>query len=213
MANVGIIIQARLSSTRLPRKTEKPFTDNLSLLEACVSRAKKSGYPCIVAAPDDEKHEEYWKSFRACELRFGDPQNLLRRYLSVGKSAGFDVLVRLTGDNPFMSWEVAVETVNFLLAHHLEYVTSKGDDGAWLPLGIGCEVFTTQGLEKVVDEADPMKFEHVSESFLGREDIRSAVLFQPFEWLTLASRHFSLTVDTPSQFLMAKMCIGSGPWK
>jgi spore coat polysaccharide biosynthesis protein SpsF len=201
MDRFGIVIQARLGSTRFPRKIEKQDASGNSILELCVEQAK--GLPhadVVVCAPEDEKNEAFWRNFSACPVFYGSHGNVLERYNGALQHFGFHEGVRLTADNPYLSPNAIVNTVQFLREHGLDYVSSKRDDGAMLPYGVGCEAFTAAALQRVAASKDAVHQEHVSEAFLECENTRTAVLFRPLPFCTARTKELAITIDYPEQF-------------
>ena len=65
MENVYIAIQARLGSTRLPKKISLPIGDYNSIVEAVATKWKKiSNYPVYILAPELEKNDIFWKKIK-----------------------------------------------------------------------------------------------------------------------------------------------------
>lgn len=200
MERFGVIIQARLGSSRFPRKIAKRNAQGKSILELCVARAQQlQAADVVVCAPDDERNDPFWQEFSSCAVFYGSHHNVLDRYAKTVAHFGFRDAVRLTADNPYLSLTAIANTVDYLRAHELEYVSSKRDDGAMLPFGVGCEVFTAAGLAKVADSNDPVHQEHVSEAFLERDDTRTAILFRPLDFCTVRTKDLTITIDHPEQ--------------
>ena len=200
MERFGIIIQARLGSSRFPRKIAKRNAQGKSILELCVERAKcVEAATVVVCAPEDERNDPFWREFTACAVFYGSHHNVLDRYARTVEHFGFREAVRLTADNPYLSLTTIINTVAFLRENALEYVSSKRDDGALLPFGVGCEAFTAAGLVKVAGSSDPVHQEHVSEAFLERDDTRTAILFRPLEFCAARTKDLTITIDYPEQ--------------
>jgi spore coat polysaccharide biosynthesis protein SpsF (cytidylyltransferase family) len=204
MDRFGIIIQARLGSKRYPRKiTEK--IGSLSMVEFCVTRALEvPNTHVVVCAPDDESNQPFWTNFNTCSVVYGSHNNVLQRYLKAALSQEFDVIVRLTADNPYFSKRTIEEAIVFLQKNNLDYVSAKRDDGAWLPFGVGCEVFSLEALKLVSGSHDLTHQEHVSEAFLEHSETRCGILFKPLEFCSPRTKDFSLTFDYPEQMALLR---------
>ena len=204
MDRFGIIIQARLGSTRYPNKIAEMLGAQ-SMLEFCVTRALEiQNGIVVVCAPEDEKDQPFWKLFELCSVVYGSHNNLLQRYLKAADICSLDIVVRLTADNPFFSKRAIQEAVNYLKINSLDYVSSKRDDGAWLPYGVGCEVFTLNALKKVSESKDLIHQEHVSEAFLDHMGMRCGILFKPLDLCSQETKELSLTVDHPEQLALIR---------
>ncbi|MDA8928125.1 hypothetical protein N9I87_02730 [Gammaproteobacteria bacterium] len=202
MDRFGIIIQARLGSTRYPNKISE-LLGAKSMLEFCVTRALEiPNSIVVVCSPEDEKDHPFWKLFELCSVVYGSHNNLLQRYLKAAESFSLDIVVRLTADNPFFSKRTIKEAVDYLQINGLDYVSAKRDDGAWLPYGVGCEVFTLNALKTVSESKDLSHQEHVSEAFLDHLGMRCGILFKPLDLCSQETKELSLTVDYPEQLAL-----------
>ena len=102
MPKVVAIIQARLGSTRLPRKVLS-YIDGLTALEWVVRAAKavKLVDQVIVATPDVEI-AGFCNAIIGVDYWIGPEDNVLKRFKDAAEFAGADVVVRLTSDCPFL---------------------------------------------------------------------------------------------------------------
>lgn len=202
MVTVGAIIQVRLGSTRLPNKAllPLPFGHGPALLEHVVQRVSATpGLAKVVVATTDQPADDAIQLF--CErheiaLYRGSTDNVLKRFVDAAKANGIDVVVRLTGDNPFIS----PDTIAFALQQHqtagVDYTITKG-----LPLGTNIEVVALSALERAAKEAtEAADKEHVT-PFVRREEgfMRQALkMNSPLSSLRL-------TVDYPSDYALAAL--------
>ena len=83
MSKVVVIVQARLTSKRLPGKILKKVHDK-TILEHCVDRAKlaRSGHQVVVAIPDTKENKdlENFCISKGIEFCSGPEQNVIQRY-------------------------------------------------------------------------------------------------------------------------------------
>ena len=195
---LGIIIQARMGSNRLPGKILKPIGDKL-LLEHILFRLTKlkSEAVIIVATSTEGKDDEVDQFCGEKNVRCfrGSEENVLERYYLCAKQFGFDEIIRLTADNPFVDIEEIDRLIDLFRKEKADYAESFGN----LPCGIGAEIFTFAALEKDYNESSmPHHFEHVNEYILENPD--------KFKTVTLTvsdSKNRSdirLTVDTQEDY-------------
>src|SRR3989338_5240032 len=118
-ARVGVIIACRMKSTRLKHKAILPI-QGLASIERCILNAKKikSADEIILATstlPDDQILKKFALKHK---IRFfaGDPEDVILRYLGVAEKYKLDITIRVTGDCPIVSYEMA----EFLLQRHFE---------------------------------------------------------------------------------------------
>lgn len=108
-----MVVQARLGSTRLPRKVLADIGGR-TLLERVVDRASLIGYPVCVAIPPDVElallcAENEWTYVEGSET------DVLGRYADAARALRADHVVRVTADCPFLDVEAARWTVEW---HH-----------------------------------------------------------------------------------------------
>lgn len=166
----GIIIQARCGSTRLPGKVLKVIHDR-TLLDHIIDRLKTLREEAVVVIatstlPGDDRIEQFCREKGVLCFR-GSESNVLSRYYECARERGFDHIVRLTADNPF----VDVEEVDRLIAFHIESGNDFTESFSQLPIGVGAEIFSFPALEEDMRRAGmPHHFEHVDEYILENMD-------------------------------------------
>jgi spore coat polysaccharide biosynthesis protein SpsF len=196
--DIGLILQARMGSTRLPGKILLPL-GRQPLLDYILVRLRRLRHPALTVvatsdAPGDEAVAQLCATGAVACFR-GSEHNVLDRYYQCARHYGFRHIVRLTGDNPFLD----VEEVDNLIALHL----ARGSDFAHsfpaLPVGCGSEIFTFAALEKSWREGTaPHHLEHVDEYMLEHPALFNTVLLR-----VNADKHqpeVRLTVDTPEDY-------------
>lgn len=196
--NVGIIIQARMNSTRLPGKIMKKIGTK-TILEHIFYRIAflKHGAKTVVAttiSPKDDIVERLCSDKKIYCFR-GSEKNVLGRYYLCAKEYRFRNIIRLTGDNPFTD----IEELDNLIDLHFKTGADYTNSLESLPEGMGAEIFTFSALEKSYsDGKDAHHIEHVNEYILENPSIfKIAVLKAP----PAKSRHdIRLTIDTKEDY-------------
>lgn len=161
---VGAIIQARMSSTRLPGKVLKflPFDSDITVLEQVIRRTKKSNLidEIIVATTTEPQDDDIVKIAEKEGISWfrGSEYNVLERYYLAAKDSKLDIILRITSDCPCLEWNIMDEVIGKLLKNNLDYVGSGG-----YPRGCGdLECFTFSSLETAYREASQeFEREHV----------------------------------------------------
>jgi len=198
---LGLVLQARMGSTRLPGKVLKPIAGR-TLLEHVFERAAAVRRPCklVVATStlrqDDAVEALCRKAGVGCFR--GDESDVLARYLGCAESLGLDPVVRLTGDNPFTDVEELERLIDLRSGSGCDFAHSfKG-----LPIGVGAEIFTLAALRASAKEGlEPHHREHVDEFLLEHpERFRTLELETPSDKRRPAVR---LTVDTDEDYRRA----------
>ena len=157
------IVQARLTSTRLPDKVLMSLgSDDLSILEHVYNRLSVSSKidEIVFAIPDAASNnklfdfliENHISAFR------GDEDNVLNRFYQCAKKYPAPIIIRATCDNPLVDWNIANQAISLLIESGADYILTKG-----FPLGSSVEIMTFQALEKAfINASKEAEFEHVT---------------------------------------------------
>ncbi|CAH6889776.1 conserved hypothetical protein [Vibrio chagasii] len=203
MSKVYVGIQARLGSTRLPKKTSMPFGDCDSLIEYVYSQWQKKlpNYHIVILAPRGECEDPFWVKINSiCEVFYGDDNNLLKRYSDFAEAYDASIIVRATGDNPFVHKELVLMSLDAYSVEGVEYLSSKSDDGCNVPQGLGVEVFSIEALKRVSASTDECEQEHVSEAFTNSQLVECGYLTDPFKAGSMKLSETCLTLDHLHQY-------------
>lgn len=167
----GIVIQARMGSTRLFGKILKDY-EGKTLLGHILYRLEQrvmADTEIVVATsvlPADDVVEAFCKS-KSVKCFRGDEQNVLSRYYECAKQNHYDDVVRMTGDNPFPD----IDELNRLIAYHKERKMDFSENFSVLPIGVGMEIFTFGALrDSMMQACLPKHFEHADEYVLDHAD-------------------------------------------
>lgn len=158
-------IQARLGSTRYPNKILKQIPQNgMTLLEHIHSRLNQvlEKEQIIFLIPSEDHFLKEYLQERSFLYFEGDLNNVRKRYIDAATYFQANVILRLTGDNPFVDTK-AIETI--VEAWKLSYYFNKKIDLMYyspLPLGMGIESFSKEALENNSYIMEERHFEHVS---------------------------------------------------
>lgn len=139
------IIQARLSSRRLPGKALLDV-EGQPLLLRVVERARKITRvdKVVVTAPHNERALHEWCFENMVPLVVGDPADVLRRYATAARVESADVIVRLTGDCPCLDPAIS----GAVLAAYLRDEPLIADNLSPGADGFDTEVFSRATLEE-----------------------------------------------------------------
>ncbi len=143
---VVLIVQCRLSSTRLPRKALLPL-GGFSILEWVLASMKKVPCDAYYLAVDSESAPELEFAAKKCGWNFfaGSKEDVLDRFCKTIEVSKADIVVRATADNPFLFYDAASELLEEYkkrkASSSVDYITWTG-----LPHGSGIEIFSAQAL-------------------------------------------------------------------
>ena len=201
---VGVIIQARMGSSRLPGKTMKHICGK-PLLYYSVYKALQSKYTdkVIVATSDKEQDDtiEKWCKENNIHCFRGSEQDVLKRYYDSAEESNLDVIVRATADNPFIDPKIIDLFILTLESYGADYVTMRHKTNTW-PYGLDVEVLNMKSLRKAKEVAIlPEHREHVTLYIKENEmDFKVKEIFYPEDLSKIR-----LTVDLPEDFTRANI--------
>ncbi len=166
-----VIVQCRLSSTRLPRKALLPLGGK-SLLEWTLAAMKKVKADAYYLATDVDSAQELEPIAKSSGYSFfaGSKDDVLDRFLKTIELSKADVVVRATADNPFLFYDAASSLLDEYREREkggsVDYITWTG-----LPHGSGVEIFNARSLQAAAAETDaPYDHEHVGPALYNHAD-------------------------------------------
>ena len=194
---VGFIIQARMNSSRLPNKVlmNIPPGSGKPIIQWIADELKKSKFAgkTIIATSVNSENDpivEYCRSNNIGCFR-GDEENVLSRFFEIEKKEHFDVIVRLTGDNPIVDVSILDMTIQFHLENNYDYTKTEG-----LPLGMNFEIVSSSAIldmqNQVLSNNDK---EHVT-LFIKNNDFYKKGVYIPVSNSSVSG--LRLTIDYPS---------------
>lgn len=197
--NIGIIIQARMTSRRFPGKSmalllEKPVIQWTMERAKQIRIPKKAVSEIILAVPDTAESEPMIALADSIGISnfCGSETNVLKRYYDAARFFKFDIVMRLTGDCPFIDPVVCSGVLQLLLWRRLDY-TSNVFPKRTFQKGLDCECFTFDALEAAYKLADQMyDYEHVTSWMQRTEEVKKGNYAQKID-----VSHVNLCVDEP----------------
>jgi spore coat polysaccharide biosynthesis protein SpsF len=154
-ASIFIIIQARMTSSRLPGKVLLPLCGK-TVLEVMIERLSPFRDNIIIATTNDGSEKPIMDLCNRAGVRYyrGDTQNVLSRYYGAACKFGAepdDIIVRCTSDCPIIDHRVTSEAIHYFKEQNFEYVVA-GQEGGF-PRGFDTEVFTFAQLAAAAQNA------------------------------------------------------------
>jgi spore coat polysaccharide biosynthesis protein SpsF len=201
------LLQARMSSTRLPGKVMRPLL-GAPMIDRQLERLARSRRidRLAVATSDDPSDDALAAHLEAAGVLVhrGALHDVLGRLAGAAEALGpADHVVRLTADCPLTDWRVIDAVIELHVAGGHDY--SSCDLDRTFPHGLDVEVMSSAALQAAAREAsDPAEREHVT-LFLYRRPERFSLgsLTQAVD----QSRH-RWTVDTPADFAFVERVYG-----
>jgi spore coat polysaccharide biosynthesis protein SpsF len=202
---VGAIIQARMTSTRLPGKVarELPYGSGVTVLEQVVRRLKRCRAVdrVVVATTTDKADSGLAGLARKAGAGFfrGSREDVLSRYLGAAKKYRCGVIVRITSDCPC----VDPRLVDSLVRAHLKSGADYTSNVVTLtyPDGYDVEVLNLAALERAHAMARPgTDREHVTSYLRGNPGVfKLNSVEAPAEYRRPDLR---ITLDTPEDYAL-----------
>ena len=194
------IIQARMSSSRLPGKVLMPLA-NKPVLWHVVERIKacKTISEVVVATSTDKTDDavEAWCQGAGVSCYRGSLNDVLDRYYQAAKLHKADTVLRITADCPAVDPTVVDEVVQAYLAGEYEFYGLAGE----FPDGLDCTVFAFTALERAWKEATlPSEREHVGPYIEKHPEIFKSGALKKFTGLS----HHRWTLDEPRDYEFLK---------
>jgi spore coat polysaccharide biosynthesis protein SpsF (cytidylyltransferase family) len=163
--NTGVIVQARMGSTRLPGKVMADL-GGLPAIARVLRRVKRiPGVGPVILATSDRSEDGVVAGVATDEgvLGYrGDPYDVLNRYVGAAEAFDLDVIVRVTGDCPMLDPTLAGRVVEAF--HRGTYDYYSNVHPATYPDGLDVEVVTRRALLSAWNRAKGVHREHVTSS-------------------------------------------------
>lgn len=195
-----MIVQARMTSTRLPGKVMLPVLGRplLSFQIERLNRVTRCDQLCIAVTenPEDDKIVELCGREGVSVFR-GSEDDVLSRYLGAAKMCHADVVVRATSDCPLIDPEICDQVIATFFDEGYDYVSNVSPRK--FPRGMDTEVFSLDVLEKLSNmTTDAGEREHVTLGILHHpEDFSIGSVTSATD-----HSHYRWTVDTAEDFAL-----------
>ncbi len=208
---IGIVIQARTGSTRMPQKVIQPFHGSRGILELISERIRDSfsATPICIATssePPDDAIEEIANKLEINCFR-GSENNVLDRFIQATEQLGSTKVIRICADNPFLDMESLQLLRSKLETSAADYVSfqfSNGTPSILSHLGLFAEgVKLTALREAAALTQDPYYTEHVT-NYLYKNTEKFTVEWIPVQSTYDDTEKVRLTLDTQHDFNLLK---------
>ncbi|MAV05501.1 hypothetical protein CBE37_01575 [bacterium TMED277] len=202
------LISVRSNSKRLFNKSLRKYKGK-NAIDRIIENIKASKYinKIIVATSknnSDTKIVDHCKKIRISCFR-GDEINLIERFYQSGKKYNPKIIVRITGDNPFISFEIA----DFMIKNHLK---KKADftymDRTNLPAGICPEIINFNCLEKILKSNINFKYsEYMTYYFINNPKFFNLNKIKPLKSFRFNDFKLRFSLDYKKDLIFLKKII------
>ena len=202
--NFGIIVQARMRSSRFPGKVLKKI-QNKTLLELQINRLKHSQKVDMIIVATSVEYVDN-KIFAECE-RLGIPcfrgseNNVLERFYQAAKYYDIDVIIRTNADCPFIDAIQIDKLIDIWNEKYpnIDYVSNILEES--FPLGMHIEIFSKEAIKIALEQSiDKDEHEHVTAYIYRNNTIFRILNVLNDEDLS----NYRWTIDYPEDFLLVK---------
>ncbi len=213
--NIGIICQARLSSTRLPGKVlyDLGYGNSLEIIHTRFLHQFKDKYKFIIASSNspEDKAIEYFCKEKNIDYFTGSLENVLERYYKCSLKNNLNYIVRITSDCPFVDFSPIPQMLKILKECKADYITNSHDENGHVPDGFDLEIFSFDALSRAYNLPDllPSEEEHVTFQFHKRSNFKKILYGETPEKFT----DLRLTLDEPEDYELIRKLISSIEYK
>jgi spore coat polysaccharide biosynthesis protein SpsF len=198
---VLVIIQARISSVRLPGKVLLPLADR-PMLARLIDRLKmaKRVDEIIVAtstATDDDSIAGFCANTGVRCFR-GQLDDVAERLAQAAEGADAEAFARINGDSPLMCPAIVDAVIELYETQDIDLATNV--QKRTFPRGLSVEVMRVRALRRIQKLMRPGEAEHVTPAFYRcASDFRIANLASGNDWGAI-----QMSVDTPEDFALTE---------
>lgn len=194
MMRSGVIIQARIGSSRLPGKVMMSLGSKTVLahvIERCQAIPGIDAVCCAIpdGLADNVVAAEAWRA--GAKVFRGAEADVLERYWRAAAWLRLDVILRVTADCPMLDPAVCADVLALRQSANVDYACNN-QPPSW-PHGLDCEAFTFGALDRAARQARrPWQREHVTPWL--RDDDTTTRANLPMQGA--AADHHRWTLDT-----------------
>jgi len=209
MFQLGIIIQARTGSTRMPEKVIQPFFQEQTILDLLLEKAKKLNVPTVLATtvnPFDDHICALAQKHQVQVFR-GSENDVLERFVQAAQQNKFSKIIRVCADNPFLDLtglHTLVAEFEQSDADYLGFQLAGNKPSILTHFGFWAEAVRLDALEKAATlTSEKLYHEHVTNYIYGNPDLFN-IQFIPADPLVFSRTDIRMTLDTPEDFEIQK---------
>jgi spore coat polysaccharide biosynthesis protein SpsF len=204
--HIGIITQARMTSSRLPGKILKEISGK-SLLDFHIERLRKAGFDIAIATTINDTDDPVvsFAEKRNIPVHRGNENNVLSRFYETAKKFNYEVIVRVTSDCPLIDPHLIRNSIEKYLKMNNDLLYMSNGIERTFARGFDFEIFSFRLLEEAYNNAtEEADLEHVTPYIWKNKSGKTE-----FYHIKQNDDHssFRITVDTPEDFELIKLLI------
>ena len=202
--NIAIILAARSSSKRLPKKHFLKINSTLRIIDLCILRLKKAKLVKKIFCAQLKKNDD--KFIRVCKMHNinlfrGSNLNVAKRIIDCAKENNIKTIVRITADCPIIDPKIIDECIKLHFKKNNDYTSNILK--FTFPDGLDVELVNLNAL---------IKSQRISNTKFNNEHvtiyIRKSKLFKKYNYKNLINySNRRWTLDNSEDFLFLKNVI------
>ncbi len=205
MSDLGIILQARTGSTRMPEKVILPFYQEQSILDLLLEKVKKLHVPMVLATtvnPSDDRICRIARKHNVPVFR-GSENDVLDRFIQASPQFGFNKIIRVCADNPFLDFsgmQTLISEFELSKADYLSFQLAGTKPSILTHFGFWTEAVRLEALEKASQlSSEKIYHEHVTNFIYSHPELFNVQFIQA-DPLVFSRTDIRMTLDTPEDF-------------
>lgn len=209
MGKIGVIIQARMGSSRLSGKILKPFYEGETILSIVSERLMILNIPIIIATSTNiaDDQIEIFCNERAIKCFRGSENDVLERFIDCAFENGLTGIIRVCSDNPFLDMGELKKVISFLESETAyDYVSYWVNESPSINthFGFWAEYVSRTALTQVQSMTqDNLYREHVTNYIYAHPELFKIHFLTPNSAIK-GRNDIRLTIDTPEDFNCAR---------
>ena len=173
---IGCIVQARTSSSRLPKKVLLEIEDKKTILDFVIMQLKscKNIDKIVIATTDLSEDDVIVDASKNLNVKCfrGNINDVLDRYYQCANKFGFSTIVRIPSDKPLIDPQIVDDVIEKYKINSYDYISNFQPYS--FPYGTEVEIFSFKALETAWNNARlPSEREHVTPYIIHNQDIFS----------------------------------------
>lgn len=206
LTSIGIITQARMTSTRLPGKIFKEINGK-SLLEYHINRLRKTGFQVALATTENKTDDCVYDFAKQNNLLVhrGSENNVLSRFYHTAAQFGFNIIIRVTSDCPLIDPHLIRNSVEKFIKLNNQNLYMSNAIERTFARGFDFEIFSFDALKEAFENARiARELEHVTPYIWKNQSGKTE-----FYHIKQSDNNSDLriTVDTEDDFNLIKLLI------
>ena len=199
--NFAVVINARISSSRLPGKALLPLRHHTMVEWTIFNALSLTNNVCLATthcSEDDFLADIAQKHL--LRIYRGSTNNVLERTYEAGRKLNAENILRLTADNPITDINEAINCIK--LIGQFDLISNKSELSTNIPAGLGIELFSMSSLEKL-SKSNSLTIgekEHINEAYYNRSSSYMRKILNPHNSYKIAEH----TVDTLADYVKVK---------